>query len=138
MSKFSPGVSPSKQAEINPVDLMAVERTTTALLSTAISFIVLGFVIEKFQLFLTIAAAELKQAQRERFPELFLGDFYHYLGIAIVLLGAGLAIYTYFYYNRWIALLSQHKVDTDKKIFFYLSFFIAIIGLLIIGSMMVL
>ena len=128
----------AEEAKINPVDLMAVERTTTALFGTAISFIVLGFVIEKFQLFLAITAVELKQTQRQHFPELLLGNFYHYLGIAIVLLGTGLAIYTYFYYNRWIALLSQRKIDTDKKVFFYLALFIALIGLLIVASMMVL
>jgi len=46
--------------KIDPKDLMAVERTTTALLGTAISLIVLGFIIEKFELFLHLISVEIK------------------------------------------------------------------------------
>ncbi len=37
--------------KIDPKDLMAVERATTALIGTAISLIILGFIVEKFELF---------------------------------------------------------------------------------------
>ncbi len=40
--------------QIDPKDLMAVERAATALIGTAISLIILGFIVEKFELFLHI------------------------------------------------------------------------------------
>ena len=47
---------------IDPKDLMAVERATTALIGTAISLIILGFVVEKFELLLHLT---YDRAQRE-------------------------------------------------------------------------
>jgi len=43
--------------KIDPKDLMAVERATTALIGTAVSLIVLGFVVEKFELFLHLISS---------------------------------------------------------------------------------
>jgi uncharacterized membrane protein YidH (DUF202 family) len=135
MSQTPPKDDHTSIQNISPVDLMAVERATTALFSTAISFIVLGFVIEKFQLFLALASVELTDKQFQRFPELANGAFYHYLGVAIIGAGVLLALYSYRFYSRWVKLLSRHKIETDKKLYFSVAFFIATVGILIISSM---
>ncbi|MCF6207587.1 MAG: DUF202 domain-containing protein [Sulfurovum sp.] len=120
---------------IDPKDLMAVERAATSLIGTSISLIILGFVVEKFELFLHIIAAELQGKQHDALPQLAHIAFYNYLGIAIVTAGIILALYTYRYYIRWIHHLQYGEEQTDKSIYFYLSLFIAIIGLILLVSM---
>jgi uncharacterized membrane protein YidH (DUF202 family) len=123
---------------IDPKDLMAVERATTALIGTAISLIILGFVIEKFELFLHLIMVELKGKSQSTIPQLAHADFYNYIGITIVSAGIILALYTYRYYTRWIQHLEKNEVDTDKNIYFILSLFVAFIGALLLVSMMIL
>ena len=125
-------------SNIDPKDLMAVERATTALLGTAISLIVLGFIIEKFELFLHLITVELnKNPNMTPLPVLSHIDFYSYLGIAVVAAGILLALYTYRYYVNWIRHLENKEIDTDKNIYLVLSVFIAIIGFVLILSMIV-
>ncbi len=123
---------------IEPKDLMAVERATTALLGTAISLIVLGFIIEKFELFLHLIAAEIKNKPHHAIPQLSHISFYNYLGIAIVAFGVMLALYTYRYYTNWIGHLERGEIDTDKRIYFALALFVACIGAILIVSMILL
>ncbi|HFX18170.1 MAG TPA: DUF202 domain-containing protein [Flavobacteriales bacterium] len=122
---------------IDPKDLMAVERATTALLGTSISLIVLGFVIEKFELFLNLITLELDR-QSTKVPQLAHIAFYKYLSLSVVFAGILLALYTFRYYTKWIQHLKQKKVETDKNIFFVLAIFIAIIGILLMLSMILL
>jgi len=124
--------------EIDPKDLMAVERATTGLLGTAISLIILGFIIEKFELFLHIIAIEVKTKNAPPLPALAHTSFYNYLGIGVVVAGVALALYTYHYYVNWIEHLRKKEIDTDKNIYLFLSFFIASIGLALILTMVVL
>ncbi len=124
--------------KIDPKDLMAVERSTTALIGTAISLIVLGFVVEKFELFLHLLSVELKSDQANKLPQLIHVDFYNYLGISIVFAGIMLALYTYHYYTRWILHLEKRQINTDKNIYFLLSIFVALIGLVLLLSMIIL
>jgi len=123
--------------KIDPKDLMAVERSTTALLGTAISLIVLGFIVEKFELFLHLMSAEIKDNASVKIPQLSHITFYTYLGIAIVSIGVLLALYTYRYYTNWIHHLENDEIDTDKNIYFSLALFVAGIGLVLIVSMLV-
>jgi len=123
--------------KIDPKDLMAVERATTALLGTAISLIVLGFVVEKFELFLHLMAAEIKEDASSNIPQLSHIDFYNYLGIGIVTLGILLALYTYRYYTRWIYHLEHGEIDTDKNIYLALAIFVAGIGAILVASMVI-
>jgi uncharacterized membrane protein YidH (DUF202 family) len=120
---------------IDPKDLMAVERATTALIGTAISLIILGFVVEKFELFLHLIAVELKEKSESTMPQLAHADFYNYIGITIVSAGIILSLYTYRYYTRWIQHLEKREIDTDKNIYFLLSLFVAFIGSLLLVSM---
>lgn len=120
---------------IDPKDLMAVERATTALLGTAISLIVLGFVIEKFELFLHLITLELAD-NSSKVPQLSHVAFYKYLSIMVVIAGILLALFTYKYYTTWIKHLKNQEVTTDKSIFFILAVFIAIIGLVLMASML--
>ena len=124
-----------RNKEIDPKDLMAVERTTTALFSTSISFIVLGFIVEKFELFLHLLSLQL-QNKAHKVPQLAHIIFYKYLGIGIILFGVLLSLYTYKYYTNWITLLEKNRIDTDKKIYFFLSISIAIIGVILLASML--
>ena len=121
--------------KIDPKDLMAVERAATALIGTAISLIILGFVVEKFELFLHIIVAELQGKKHDALPQLAHIDFYNYLGIAIVISGILLSLYTYRYYTRWIHHLQYGESDTDKNIYLYLSLFIALVGVVLVLSM---
>ncbi len=123
---------------IEPKDLMAVERATTSLLGTAISLIILGFIIEKFELFLHLIAAQIKDKPHESIPQLSHISFYNYLGIAIVAFGVMLALYTYRYYTNWIRHLERGEIETDKNIYFFLALFIAGIGAVLIASMIIL
>ncbi len=123
--------------EIDPKDLMAVERATTALIGTAISLIILGFIVEKFELFLHIIAAELKGKHGAEIPQLSHIDFYNYLGISIVIAGVFLSLYTYRYYVTWIKHLQNREINTDKNIYFVLSIFVAIIGFVLVLSMII-
>ena len=120
-----------KRNKIDPKDLMAVERATTALIGTAISLIILGFVVEKFELFLYLLSAELSNDSKhiKHLP------VYHYLGIGIVLAGILLALYTYRYYTRWIKHLENTQIDTDKNVYFVLSLFIAFVGFVLLLTM---
>jgi len=123
---------------IDPKDLMAVERATTALIGTAISLIILGFVVEKFELFLNLIAAEQElKTHPAALPQLQHISFYNYLGITIVGVGIILALYTYRYYVNWIAHLERGEIDTDKNIYFYLSVFVALIGVVLLASMII-
>ncbi len=120
--------------KIDPKDLMAVERSTTALIGTSISLIVLGFVVEKFELFLHLIAAQFERLGKH-LPQLQHIWFYNALGILIVAAGIVLALFTYRYYIRWIEHLKNGKIDTDKPIYFYLSLFVAFVGLILMVSM---
>jgi len=124
--------------KIDPKDLMAVERTTTSLIGTAISLIILGFVVEKFELFLNLLTVELSGKSHKKIPQLEYAFFYNYLGIFIVIAGIALAIYTYIYYTRWVKNLEQGSIDTDKKVYLYLAIFVSLIGLLLLGTMIIL
>jgi len=121
---------------IDPKDLMAVERATTGLFGTAISLIILGFVVEKFELFLHLASAQIK-SKSTHIPQLAHIDFYKYLGVGIVFIGVLLALFTYRYYVRWINHLEKKEMDTDKPIYLMLALFIAVIGALLIFAMLV-
>lgn len=124
--------------KIDPKDLMAVERSTTALIGTSISLIVLGFVVEKFELFLHLISVELKGKETSSVPQLVHAIYYNYLGIFIVLAGIVLALYTYRYYTRWVRHLQEGVIDTDRKIYLILAIFIAFIGVLLLASMIIL
>ncbi|WP_297454331.1 DUF202 domain-containing protein [Persephonella sp.] len=124
-----------KKPKIDPKDLMAVERATTALFSTSISLIVLGFVVEKFELFLHLVSIEVKNNFKVKLIHESYLNFYAYLGIVIILAGVFLAIYTYFYYTRWISNLEKGQIEKDKQIYLALSIFISIIGILLILTM---
>ena len=121
--------------KIDPKDLMAVERATTALLGTAISLIILGFVVEKFELFLHLMILEIKDNTAQKIPQLSHIDFYNYLGIAIIMMGILLSLYTYKYYTKWIKHLENDEIDTDKNIYLLLAIFVANIGLVLVISM---
>ncbi|MEO1958611.1 MAG: DUF202 domain-containing protein [Nautiliaceae bacterium] len=86
--------------KIDPKNLMALERAVAALIGIAISFIALGFIIEKFELFLHLVAMQLgtKSALIKAIQN---ASFYKWMGISIVIAGAILAIYSYFYYTKW-------------------------------------
>ena len=122
-----------KIPDIDPKDLMAVERANTSLIGTAISLIVLGFVVEKFELFLNLMALQGKG--HTTLPQFTHIEFYNYLGIGIVLFGIALALYTYRYYTNWIKHLQNREIDQDKKVYFILSIFVAAIGMILLASM---
>ena len=124
---------------IDPKNLMAVERATTALIGTAISLIILGFVVEKFELFLHLISNELNNKQElSSLPQLQHPEYYNYLGMMIVSAGIILSLYTYRYYTRWIRHLKEGKIDTDKNIYFILSVFVALIGALLLATIFIL
>ena len=121
---------------IDPKNLMALERSTAALIGVAISFIVLGFVVEKFELFLHIFALELTGKGAAAPKVVQNAAFYDALGITIVAAGILLAIYTIFYYNRWLNLLKRGKIETDRKVFTLIGLFVAAIGAALLISML--
>ena len=126
-----------KKKEIDPKNLMALERATVSLIGVAISLIAFGFVIEKFDLFLYLVSVELK-SRHIQMPQKFINlQFYNYLGIIIVISGIVVALYTYKYYTKWIEYLKEGKIDTDKKIYFFLSIFVAVIGTIVLFSMFI-
>lgn len=123
--------------KVDPKDLMAVERAVINLIGLSISLIVLGFIVEKFELFLHIVATELrnKTTATTSIPQLQYISFYNYLGIVITIAGVILALYTYRYYIAWIKHLENNEIVTDKRIYFILSIFIASVGIILIASM---
>jgi len=121
-------------SQIDPKNLMALERAVSALIGISISFIALGFIIEKFDLFLEMASLQFTNLHASQINAVKNASFYKYLGITIILAGAMLGIYSYFYYTKWIELLKEGKIDTDKKIFLMLSVFIAVIAVILILS----
>ena len=124
-----------KKNKIDPKDLMAVERATTALIGTAISLIILEFVVEKFELFLYAISAELSSDSAHVKALLEHLQLYHYLGIGIVVAGILLSLYTYRYYTVWIKHLENAEIDTDKQIYLILAFFIAFVGMILLLTM---
>jgi len=126
----------NKKSNIDPKDLMAVERATTGLYGVAISLIVFGFIVEKFELFLNVIGIQMQEKAQVELPQLEHMEFYKYLGISIVIVGVLLAIYTHRYYLNWIKHLENKEIDTDKNIYLFLSMFIGLVGVLLITSMM--
>ncbi len=124
--------------KIDPRNLMAVERATISLIGTSVSLIAFGFVIEKFDLFLYLVLTELKSKHIQLSTKFINIQFYNYLGIFIVIAGILMALYTYRYYTKWIEHLKKGTMDTDKKIYFFLSAFVAIIGIIVLISMIIL
>ncbi len=120
--------------KIDPKNLMALERAVASLLGIAISFIVLGFVVQKFELFLRLIAYEINANTKNlHLPSMIQHYYlYQYLGIMIVVAGIIVAVYSYFYYLKWIELLQKGKIDSDKKVYFYISLFIAFIGIILV------
>lgn len=127
-----------KKNKIDPKNLMAVERATVSLIGTSISLIAFGFVIEKFDLFLYLVSKELQLKHSNIFKKFIDIQLYNYLGMIIVLAGIFTALYTYHYYTKWIKYLEEDKIDTDKKIYFFLSVFVSIIGIIVFISMLML
>ncbi|WP_457747081.1 YidH family protein [Sulfurimonas sp.] len=127
-----------KKSSIDPKDLMAVERATTALIGTAISLLVLGFVVEKFELFLNLIPKNTQATNKLASHALENIAIYNYMGIVIISAGIVLALYTYKYYVKWIEHLEKEEIDTDKKIYFLLSIFIALIGIALLATMFIL
>jgi uncharacterized membrane protein YidH (DUF202 family) len=126
----------SSSTKIDPKNLMALERAVAALIGISISFIALGFIIEKFELFLHLVAVELGFHHKSIIIKAVQNaSFYKWMGISIIGAGAILSVYTYFYYTRWIELLKKGEIETDKKIFFILTIFVTIIALVLILSM---
>ncbi len=123
--------------KIDPKNLMALERAVASLLGIAISFIVLGFVVQKFELFLRLIAYEINANTKNLpLPSMIQHYYlYQYLGIMIVVAGIIVAIYSYFYYLKWIELLQKGEIDSDKKVYFYISLFIALIGIILVFLM---
>ncbi|WP_456488613.1 YidH family protein [Caminibacter pacificus] len=121
-------------SNIDPKNLMALERAVAALIGIAISFIALGFIIEKFELFLHLVAMQLGNKSLS-IKAVENASFYKWMGISIILAGAILAIYSYFYYTKWIELLQKGELDTDKKVFLVLALFVAAIAVILILSM---
>jgi uncharacterized membrane protein YidH (DUF202 family) len=85
---------------------------------------------------LHIIATELKESDKADIPQLAHISFYNYLGIAIVTAGIILALYTYRYYVSWIKHLQNNEINTDKTIYLVLSLFIALIGVVLVLSML--
>jgi len=46
-----------------------------------------------------------------------------------------LSLYTYRYYLRWIRHLQEGRIDMDKGIYFYISMFVSLIGLILLMTM---
>ncbi len=130
-------MSKKSKSSIDPKDLMAVERATTALIGTSISIIILGFVVEKFELFLHLISVELKGKDTSSLPQLVHVGYYNYLGMVIVGAGIILALYTYRYYTRWIRHLEEGVIETDKSIYLTIAVFVAMIGILLLTSMII-
>ncbi len=135
MTSGKPPLKSARQA-IDPKDLMAVERAATGLIGLSISLIVLGFIVEKFELFLHVLALQMKSATAVP-PQLRYAAFYNYLGIAITAAGILLALYTYFYYIDWLAHLRRGELRLDTRIFRYLSAFVGLVGGLLVLSMLI-
>ncbi len=124
-------------SKIDPRNLMAVERATISLIGTSVSLIAFGFVIEKFDLFLYLVSTELKSKHMQLSAKFLNVEFYNYLGIFIIIAGIIMALYTYRYYTKWIEHLKEGKIDTDKKIYLFLSVFVAVIGIIVLISMFI-
>ena len=119
---------------IDPKNLMALERAVAALIGISISFIALGFIIEKFELFLHLVAMQLGNKSLS-LKAVQNASFYKWMGISIITAGAFLALYSYFYYTKWIELLKKGEIETDKKVFLILSVFVASIAVILVLSM---
>ncbi len=138
MTKQTAEVSKKNEPEIDPKNLMAIERATTALIGTSISLMILGFVIEKFELFLHLINAKIASQTIVRAQQSLPVQFYNTMGLVIVGAGIILALYTYRYYTNWIKHLQNNTIDTDKQIYFILSVFVALIGVALLVSMLLL
>lgn len=116
---------------------MAVKRATISLIRTAISLIVLGFVVEKFELFKYHCSGACRKGQRKS-PAVCTHLLLQLPWNLHSRVGIILALFTYRYYIRWIEHLEHGELDTDKKIYFLLSLFVGVIGFLFLASMVML
>jgi len=120
--------------KIDPKNLWALNRSVLALIRTSISMIVLGFVVEKFDLFLKEASLRLLKTIPQTINRS--GELYHYLGLFITFAGIGLCLYTILYYKKQLYLLKEGKAKDDEYLFYAISFLVSIFGIVMFLGML--
>jgi putative membrane protein len=105
----------------DPRVLFAAERTLLAWQRSSLAIMAFGFVIERFSLFLAALRHESELPQHHLFSLL--------VGVALILLGAGVAIASSVGYRRYIKTLPSQDVSSG-----YLIGFGALINLVIAAA----
>ncbi|RUM49016.1 MAG: hypothetical protein DSY47_04375 [Hydrogenothermus sp.] len=120
--------------KIDPKNLWALNRSILALIRTSISLIVLGFVVEKFDLFLKEISLHISNTVPQTINKS--EELYHYLGLFITFVGIGLGFYTILYYKKQLYLLKEGKVKDDEYLFYVISFLVSIFGIVMFLGML--
>src|SRR5271169_1838365 len=109
----------------DPRVLFAAERTLLAWQRSSLALMGFGFVIERFSLFL----AAVRHAQATPKPHIFS----LLVGVALILLGAGIALASSFGYSRFVKTLPSRDVSAGYLIGLgsLISLAIAVVGIIL-------
>jgi inner membrane protein YidH len=115
----------------DPRVLFAAERTLLAWQRSSVALMGLGFVIERFSLFL----AAIRRAAATPKPHMFS----LVVGVALILLGAGIALASSIAYRRFIKSLPTQDVSSGYLIGLgaVINLLIAAIGIVLAGYLLV-
>ena len=112
-------------------DHLANERTFLAWIRTSIGIMAFGFVVEKFSLFIKEMAAILGKTHIDNTP-LFLHGASSVFGIALVALGAVIALLAFIKYTMICHQIEDQTFKPAMKLNILLTLSILLIGILLV------
>lgn len=115
----------------DPRVLFAAERTLLAWQRSSLALMGFGFVIERFSLFLTALRREAATPKLHTFSLL--------VGVALILLGAGIAFASSIAYRRFVRTLPAPDISSGYLIELgaLINFAIAAVGIVLAGYLLV-
>lgn len=115
----------------DPRVLFAAERTLLAWQRSSLALMGFGFVIERFSLFLTALRREAATPKPHTFSLL--------VGVALILLGAGIALASSIAYRRFVRTLPAPDISSGYLIELgaLINFAIAAVGIVLAGYLLV-
>jgi putative membrane protein len=115
----------------DPRVLFAAERTLLAWQRSSLALMGFGFVIERFSLFLAALRREAATPKPHTFSLL--------VGVALILLGAGIALASSIAYRRFVRTLPAPDVASGYLIELgaFINFAIAAVGIVLAGYLLV-